>query len=270
MDSASKWHMRLNIVGSLSSTTTNVTITVANVVFKDISTYSYQSLYGVLTEAGVANRAIEVCRADGGASTISVASAGNFNRISVSGDVELNAEPTTYTTAANLEGNANVAAYIPSASASTAGLVDTTTQTFEGVKTFKSGLYCDDAAGQSILNYYATESFSGKTITGVVSGTLSGQFARVGNVATMVIDATGNLTANAAGISVADCIPAGYRPPADILMVGTNYVSGAYQTSHFLVASDGTLYIYKTIPGVSWSGETWKFATCTSFTWCLG
>lgn len=49
-------------------------------------------------------------------------------------------EPTTYTTAANLEGVQAINAYFPSASASAAGLMDTGTQTFAGVKTFNNGL----------------------------------------------------------------------------------------------------------------------------------
>jgi hypothetical protein len=59
--------------------------------------------------------------------------------VSISGDVELNAEPTTYTTAANMENVQNISAYFPPADASTTGLITSAAQTIGGVKTFADG-----------------------------------------------------------------------------------------------------------------------------------
>jgi hypothetical protein len=79
----------------------------------------------------------------------------------ISGDVELASEPTWY--AANAEGAPNVAAYIPSASASTAGLVDLQAQTFTGVKSLP-GRTDGSAVSAGYIGETLTDSDSGTTI----------------------------------------------------------------------------------------------------------
>jgi len=105
-DSAGVWRLRFNISGTLNSATlTSLKITIPNVTFKSTE---IQAVLGYLGSSGVPGRAYT------NSSDIYIESASQTTTSAfVSGDVELNAEPTTYTTAANLEGVGNLAAYIP-------------------------------------------------------------------------------------------------------------------------------------------------------------
>jgi hypothetical protein len=137
-DSNNIWRLRFNIAVAFTSggARTSGTLTFKStyaVTFKNTSGF-YQPVFGFSN-----NGTLDSSFANPNAATITInhgsANTGNYY---VSGDVELESEPSWY--AANAEGNVNVAAYFPSASASTAGLVDTTTQSFAGVKTFTNGI----------------------------------------------------------------------------------------------------------------------------------
>lgn len=134
MDSAGQWYARINGYFSWdSATVTSVVITFPNLAF-----------YGLLPSAlagGWAGAALAVkAVADTNSSTISCASASTASTtgLILGGQIALKQQPTAYTIAANMENSQQIAAYIPSAGAATAGLVDTGAQTFAGEKTFSS------------------------------------------------------------------------------------------------------------------------------------
>lgn len=140
-DSASpaKWRMVFNAVITKDSgtVTDDTNITLVGVTFANLTTDQAVSGYVVDTSIGLRNT--KFMKANDNTSDIragTVNGTDTFNRFVVSGDVALASEPTTYTTAANMEGVTAVDVYIAPASASAAGLVDTSAQSFAGVKTF--------------------------------------------------------------------------------------------------------------------------------------
>lgn len=119
-DSSGNWRMRFNISGTFTSTSiSSIAITVSNVTFKNTASFR-QAVAGFLSGAtGLA------CVAEPNGGTINCFPVGSptCSAFEASGDVELESEPTTYTTAANMEGVTAVDVYIAPASASAAGLL---------------------------------------------------------------------------------------------------------------------------------------------------
>ena len=114
-DSAGAWRLAFNVMGTVSSASlSNVSATLAGFVFKNVG---YQTITAVdITTAGAGWRGY----ASPGASILVMdrTSAITIASVSMSGDVELDAEPTwasvgAYTALTALEGVANIAAYIP-------------------------------------------------------------------------------------------------------------------------------------------------------------
>ena len=99
-DGNNVWRMRCNIIGTFTSATvTNVNLTVANITFKTV-TSSAQTMAGGPTT----NTAAAAVYANSNTSTIGIYCASSTQAaVSVTGDVELDLEPTTYTIAANME-----------------------------------------------------------------------------------------------------------------------------------------------------------------------
>jgi hypothetical protein len=222
-DSSGNWRMRFNIeVTGDCASGQNWKLAINNVTFKNtggvgqaISLSVYDSTFDTalcLAEDNTSNLWWYVV----GLSATSLSN----TKMLFSGDVELNAEPTTYTTAANMEGVTAVDVYIAPASPIISGLVSTEAQTFAGVKTFNDGVKLDDAAGQSILNFYAT------TLVSAASGTYTGgtvYCTRFGNLITLRFT---ELTHASSGdvLSGAGLIPADYRPSA--LITNIYYMDG--------------------------------------------
>jgi hypothetical protein len=125
-DSAGAWRLKFNIKGSLSSAASVFQGTVTGVVFKSVGAEAQAQAISVkLTEYGAADMVATENFVGTGTSIFQVSAAANFNRILVSGDVELNAEPTW--ASANMEGviaaDVYIANYIPGTSP---GLVPST------------------------------------------------------------------------------------------------------------------------------------------------
>lgn len=135
-DSLGNWRMRFNIALAVASgTRTVVTITFAKTsIVTDSTSGFFQSVVGVYNDGSAPRTTSAYFAANNRIININHASA-TTTGYWVSGDVALQQDPTDYTTAANLEGVANVSAYIPPASGTTPGIVDTGTQTFAGNKT---------------------------------------------------------------------------------------------------------------------------------------
>ena len=137
MDSGGNWKATGNVTFTATYATTNsFALTFNSLTAK--STTGYQQPVQASTQAGDISAAYWITNT----TTVALETVANISGTDkytfIDFDVWLQSEPTTYTTAANMENSQQVAAYIPSASASSAGLVDLVAQTFTGVKTFNS------------------------------------------------------------------------------------------------------------------------------------
>jgi len=177
--------------------------------------------------------------------------------------IPLAAEPTTYTTAANMEGLADVAVYVEPASATASGIVTTGTQTIAGVKTFSDGVKLDDAAGQSTLNYFV-ETTGSFTITSSAAGsggtgtaTVSTRLSRIGNRVTVSFQAFNITLGGTVGFLVSEtAIPSAFRPSTNAIFTifckedGSNLAA----PSALVIYSTGRIDIYKTgVPGATFA-----------------
>ena len=153
-DSNNIWHMKFNVavVGD-SGLRSDVTINFVNAVFKNVSNF-YQSASLVIDTPTIGN-----AYAEPGTGNIIISHAeATTSTYSISGDLELNADPTAYTLTANMEAAGNVVAYIPPASATTGGVVTTGDQIFLGQKSFK--LTNDASLGSELITTTADRDFS--------------------------------------------------------------------------------------------------------------
>jgi hypothetical protein len=122
-DSNGVWRLRFNITGSITPTTlTTTTLTISNVAFKAGTNQACSGFWG--NNATITPRVIAL--GSGGDIQVDSSSASSVAGVNVSGDVELNAEPTTYTTSANMEGVIAADVFIVPASAGVSGIVNNT------------------------------------------------------------------------------------------------------------------------------------------------
>ena len=117
-DSAGKWRMNFNVIVSCDSgTRDDFQLTFANVLFKvgddAITGAAITSTSSLPMGATTGSSGVIYCN-HASATTV---------KYSLHGDVELNAEPTTYTTAANMEGVVAADVWIENATTSAVGLV---------------------------------------------------------------------------------------------------------------------------------------------------
>jgi len=179
------------------------------------------------------------------------------------GDVELNAEPTTYTTAANMENVLSSDIYILPATSANAGLVDLNAQNFAGLKIFNDGLRLDDAAGQTTLDYYCNTALSSfTTITGAGTSP-SGKFlaTRVGNMVTLSFRVTTGSGSPGGVITISADLPAAYRPLNEMWFNVGEPTPASQKIRTVGVIPDGTIGVYQYLTTGSFSG----FAASTSY-----
>lgn len=117
-DSVGKWRMAFNLQGSITGTPTLITLAVTDVVFKS----GFYQACSIVVETGGTYLAWDALTSSNTGDIVCNAVSGGATFVVVSGDVELESEPTW--AAANMEGVANVALYVPSAAAGIQGLVD--------------------------------------------------------------------------------------------------------------------------------------------------
>jgi hypothetical protein len=187
---------------------------------------------------------------------------GTTDYYAFSGDVELNAEPTTYTTAANMEGVTAVDVWIGPASASAAGLVSTEAQTFAGVKTYNDGLKLDDAAGQSTLNHYEEGTFSviSQGPWTATTQNLTGRYVRIGKQVTIVMNEAIFATnkSQTVVIPAANGFPAAIRPASGgVQWLVPTYESTVYpdRPGRIVLFYDGSAEIFQQWNGSSFAGS---------------
>jgi hypothetical protein len=144
-DSSGVWRLRFNAAASFTSATVTIlTLSITNVTFGAIS----QSISASINASVSGNAQTATCAANSSTIYVEIASTTNCNGVRISGDVLLASEPTAYTTAANMEGLADVSVYVPPASATTFGtkkLNRVVYETFADGDTNPTGLYADQA-----------------------------------------------------------------------------------------------------------------------------
>lgn len=84
------WRVRFNIQGVISVATNNITLTIANVTFKNLADTNRQAVYVANNSNGGAP---DNCFVNGNASTLVASFASNTTNPIIGGDVELNAKP---------------------------------------------------------------------------------------------------------------------------------------------------------------------------------
>jgi hypothetical protein len=100
-DSAGVWKLNFNIKGTFNpASVTAVSATISNVTFKNVSNL-YQPISACFLNSATFNQAYVAPNT--GDIALLVVSAITTTSVMFSGDVELDSEPTTYTTAANME-----------------------------------------------------------------------------------------------------------------------------------------------------------------------
>lgn len=150
-DSAGVWRMVFNISATINSASSGA-FTIDGVAFKNTTNF-LQAMSGAGSGAFTVYPTVNT-------GTINFVSTTNTTGLHISGDVVLNAEPTTYTTAANMEGVIAADVYIPNATDTSSGLIPYyKTGTWTPIFTMGSG-----------------------TIT---SYTSAGTYTRIGNVVTI-------------------------------------------------------------------------------------
>jgi hypothetical protein len=131
-DSAGKWRLVFNIYGIFTPVSTDtVTATISGIKFK---TAFYQTVSAYMPSAVPVIYAYVTPGSN--SIIVNMASATNQSETYIAGDVELDEKPSWAD--ANMEGVIAADIYIPPASASASGIVDTSAQTFAGDKTIQS------------------------------------------------------------------------------------------------------------------------------------
>ena len=173
-DSAGIWRMSgtIKFVADLA-TTSAWYVTIDNVVFYS-STKFYQSIGGYVDDTDFIAKAITTVAVPNEARIIMLSTStttGETGRdISLTFcDVLLNAEPTTYTTAANMENVQNISAYFPPVSSGVAGIfpalnteLDNVTATRLGLKQYLHGTTYNGGNAPTV-----TYTFGGGTLSAV-------------------------------------------------------------------------------------------------------
>lgn len=133
-DSSNNWRMKFSAKGTISPTTTNITLTIANILSKNVSGF-----YQAITVWWGTNATMRA-EIHPNSNTITADVGTSDGNLSLHGDIELDSEPLTYTIPANMEASASADVYIEPASEGVSGLVSTTSQTFAGDKTFAGSI----------------------------------------------------------------------------------------------------------------------------------
>ena len=243
-DSAGTWRLKLNISGTFTAATiTTLDVDITGVVFKS---GIQQACSGLLN-----NVLGNYCYAGSNVSTLSLTCTSSSNTsVKMSGDVELESNPTAYTTAANMEGVVAVDVFVPNAS-TTPGL----------------------------LSYYAEGSFN----TYLVDGTLKSAavlcyYVRVGNLVTLTLKANTLTTAATTGIKITSTDsastytwPAYLKPARDIGCIVRGFDNGATPTTKSALcivraSGNGVIDLYADITGAAFTAGNVDKGTSVDFT----
>jgi hypothetical protein len=230
-DSSGQWWMEGSMNGSYSSTPIPAISTeVYGVVFKACAFIDNMNwdISAHFVESGQYNRT-GFAWAEQGTNTIYCQAVAGADRVNLSFNVPLNAEPTIYTTAANMENVANIAAYIPNMCPTITRLLSGTAQTYTtpaGVRWLKIKMIGagGGGGGSSNSNEGGTGGTGGTTSFGTSLLTAVGGSGGPGVVG--IGGAGGTVTVNSPAISMVAL--AGVRAPGNPNNVSNQQVqSGA-------------------------------------------
>jgi hypothetical protein len=116
-DSVGKWAMEINLDASFTSATvSSVVITFPNLAFSSVIT-------GVINGGWTGTTVVVRALISGSTITVDSASTNSVSGARLSGTIQLDSNPTTYTIAANMEGAVNASVYIAEATSTSAGLL---------------------------------------------------------------------------------------------------------------------------------------------------
>jgi hypothetical protein len=214
--------MKFNLQGSF--TAANIALLIVSVTgITLVSAYSQAISGGMFPQS--ANGGICHAFADNGGSSLKVYSIGTITDAVgavFSGDIELAAEPTTYTTAANMEGVIAADAYIAPASGATPGIVDNLAQHFHGVKDFGDGIKLATGTTLSVcesgsFTFYLHDAVNAPINIGLI------YYTRVGALVTLYIPDSYTNTATANRILSSSPTLGSYQLPAVIKPTRSQY-----------------------------------------------
>jgi hypothetical protein len=154
---------------------------------------------------------------------------------------------------------------VAEASASTTGTVNTTTQSFGGLKTFNDGVKLDDAAGQSTFNYYqeddttlASCTFQGNS-GGSASGAIAIKITRIGRIVTLDIPSLTTVVPTTASVALLSNtnLPTWARPSAAKSVATACYNGGAWTTSagYMYINTTGRIEFYRDIQSTAFTNS---------------
>jgi hypothetical protein len=155
---------------------------------------------------------------------------------------------------------------VAEAGASTTGTVNTTTQTFAGLKTFNDGLKLDDAAGQSTLNYYREDdtTLASCTFQGNLGGSASAgitiKITRAGRKVTLDIPILTTVvpTTNSIALVSNTALPSWARPSGVRQGFHQGLNNGAWVSSEvgvFIVETTGIIYFYRNLASTAYTNS---------------
>jgi len=164
-DSAGAWRMRFNIAYTATATAVSETITLTNISTAGLAASQVFSATNSTAAQSVLYSAVNAASP---AVMLVVFSATTSSTREFSGDIALAAEPTTYTTAANMEGVLPVDVYIPPATDTSSGLINFYK---EDDTTLASVAWKPDGAGSGIGTAFAAKiTRSGRVVTLSLAG----------------------------------------------------------------------------------------------------
>ena len=233
-DSSDNWFVRLRGTFIIVATATSAAMTLADIVIKDAST-SVVSTYGAGGNIAGSGGSLAVRTTN----IITVFSSATNTIWGIDILIPLASEPTTYTTTANMEASTQADIYIEPASATQSGLVNTSAQSFAGVKTFNDGIVF--TGGGSTLDWYQEDTWTPVFKVGgavVTNSAVIANYTRIGNVVHIQMRVIFNGLGGELGELTIEDFP--YDPITYISVpIGTNKIS---------YPQDGPIMLYGT-PG---------------------
>jgi hypothetical protein len=215
-----------------SATITNATIAVTGVVF-----YAQTNAAEAITCYAFGANVAAVCytTSGGGNIGITIPSTASVTGFYLSGDVPLDAEPAWY--AANAENSVSATAYIPSASASSAGL----------------------------LSYYDTASYTSQALTDGGTGGVANVYAtRVGNLVTITANmVTGSGSPTAAPYTGA-VLAAAFRPSQTVFAFG-GIDTGGSKNNYIQIETSGVITFVSRKINTTLTATGAEFAASTTY-----
>lgn len=284
-DSAGVWFARVNV--EVDATFANASGWVLN--FPYLTFANNNDGWKVDATIDKAGFPLSVTKVNPNLSTMNIAATTTFNpgttAALISFTVPLASEPTTYTTAANMEGNVNVSAYFPVAAGATPGLVDGNAATWNGVKTFSSGILLPTTGGTAAtLSFYAEDTTTLANAVWYWDGThktstvLAGIIVRCGRQVTILF----NDSENGTPLAQASCqatlsngtviyLPT-WATPAAAINVPVPLVSGGSFTSVpglMQIANTGSILLYASMANANWTAVGASGLGTTSVTYIV-